>query len=197
LNSTIPFIKKRILPQAFPALRSFFPCVGCQRAIYILAKETFMMVDGKQDEAARLHFNSRAALYAGLLVGALFLCVSRGSIPWASFGWPTHVMGRPYPAGGGAEAFLVRGVLQFALSIGYTFAVAVVVYRFKAFTAAFVGAAVGLVLYGLNYLVFHFALHVSESSEPLAIATHVVFSLIAATAYKGFSIPNPEMRPEH
>lgn len=156
-----------------------------------------MMVDGKQDEAARLHFNSRAALYAGLLVGALFLLVSRGSIPWASFGWPTHVMGRPYPAGDGAEAYFARTVLQFVLSIGYTFAVAAVVYRFKAFTAAFVGAAVGLVLYGLNYLVFRFAMGTSGSSEPLAIMTHVVFGLIAATAYKGFSIPSPEVRPGH
>lgn len=150
-----------------------------------------MMVDDRQDNAAARRFDSKAAFYAGLLAGGLFFFISRGGNPWASFGWPTHVMGRPFPEGLDATAFIMRTGLQLVFSVVYSYVVAAVIFKLKPALAVGVGALMGLPLYGLNYLLFQFAPASAAGHEATALFTHLAFCMIVAGAYKGFSIERP------
>jgi hypothetical protein len=72
--------------------------------------------------------------------------------------------------------------------VGYALVIALVVTRLRGMWAVALGAAVGLGLYCLNFLVFHFLLTVDHTAtEVPVLVTHVVFAAIAAGAYKGLA----------
>jgi hypothetical protein len=147
------------------------------------------MIEYEQDVRARQHFHSKAAIYTGLLLGAVFLLIARG-IPWASLGMPTHVMGRPLFSDPGATQYLVTGIVQMIVAICYAFIISGIIFGLRTMQAILLGGVVGLGLYGLNYLVFNFLLtNAPPSSEGNALISHVAFGFIAAGAYKGFSVP--------
>lgn len=144
-----------------------------------------------QDERARQAFDFKAAVYASLAAGAVFLLFARGH-PWASLGLPTHLMGRPLFVDASAGSFLITAVLHLAVSLVYGLAVAWSVFRLRTFSAIFAAAGVALFLYGLNYLAFHIVFTgVPPATESTVLVTHVAFCMIAAGAYKGFSVPRP------
>ncbi len=150
-----------------------------------------MMVTYEQDERARHAVNFKAVLYTGLIVGGLFLLVPRGH-PWASQSLPTHAMGRPLFGGDTAGVFMITGIVQMVLSLAYTFIVAAATFWMRTVPAIISGAIVGGLLYGINYVVFHFLVQNTPlATESTVVLTHVGFCMIAAGAYKGFSVPKP------
>lgn len=152
------------------------------------------MMEHEQDIRARDHLDMKAVLYAGLVVGILFLFLPRG-IPWNSLGLPTEAMGRPLFAEDTTNAMIITGIVQILMALGYTFVVAAVVYRFRMMRAVVLGGLIGLLLYGLNYLVFQFVIPSAPNrSEAAVLLTHLAFCFIAAGAYKGISVPAPKER---
>jgi hypothetical protein len=149
------------------------------------------MISYEQDERARHHFDLKAALYAGLAVGCIFLFVAKGN-PWSSPGIPTHAMGRRLFSVESSSNYFFIGVIQMVLSLCYAFIVSAIVYRMRAMTAIWSGAGIGLALYGLNYLVFRFLItNAPPASEVTVALTHVAFCMITAGAFKGLSVPKP------
>ena len=150
-----------------------------------------MLMDYEQDERARRHFDFKAALYAGLSVGVIFLFVAKGN-PWTSLGLPTHLMGRPLFNEQNEGTYVLTGILQMVVSLCYAFIVSALCYRLKTPHAIWAGGAIGLILYGMNYLIFHSTLrNVPVTSEWIPAVVHIAFCMIVAGAYKGFAIPLP------
>lgn len=151
------------------------------------------MIDHEPDERAKSHFRWKAALWTGLAVGALFLFFSKG-IPWSSMGFGTSAMGRELPIAQAASYFLVNSLVHLALAIVYAFLIGWVVFRFEIVLALVVGSGLGIVLYGLNYIVFNVAFGMGPQSEFPIAATHCFFGMISAAAYKAFSVPTVQQR---
>jgi len=148
------------------------------------------MIDYEQDERSRHHFSGKSVFYAGLAVGLIFLFVAKGN-PWSSLGVPTHAMGRRLFIDSGAN-HLLTGIIQMVLSLCYAFIVSAIVYRLKTPMAIVGGGVVGLILYAMNYLVFHFMLTDTPPVSEVTVAlVHVAFCMIVAGAYKGLAIPKP------
>ena len=148
-----------------------------------------MLITDEQDVESRHHVIWRAVFYAGLIVGVLFLAVPRGS-PWNSIGLPSHAMGRPLFIEDTARVMIITGIVQMIMALCYTFIVAALTYWMRAMPAVFAGAGIGLLLYGINYLIFHFIpIEVPVANEATVALTHIAFCMIAAGAYKGFSAP--------
>lgn len=149
------------------------------------------MMEYDQDIRAKHHLDLRAVLYAGLVVGILFLFLPRG-IPWNSIGLPTEAMGRPLFSEDTTNAMIITGIVQMLMALGYTFIVASIVYRFRTWKAVVLGGLIGLVLYAINYLVFRYVVPSAPNrSEAAVLITHLAFCFIAAGAYKGISTPTP------
>jgi hypothetical protein len=151
------------------------------------------MRETEQDIRAKYRLNTRAVIYAGLVVGLLFLFLPRG-IPWNSLGLPTEAMGRPLFSEDTITAMFITGVVQILLALGYTFVIASVVYRFRTLHAVLLGGLIGIGLYGLNYLIFQLLFNAPTRSESAVFITHLAFCCMAAGAYKGFSTPRPRSK---
>lgn len=147
------------------------------------------MRETEQDRRARNRFKPKAALYAGLALGLIFLLVPRG-IPWNSTGMPTHLMGRTLFTEPGAGTYTIVALLQMVVAVCYAFIIGGIAYRLRTMHAILAGGAVGLGLYALNYVIFNFLLpDMPRSSEGNVAIAHLAFGLIAAGAYKGLAIP--------
>ena len=146
------------------------------------------MIDHAPDERAKLFFRWRAALWAGLAVGALFLFFSKG-IPWSSMGFGMAAMGRELPINDVVTYFATNTIVHMALAVSYTFAIGWAVYRFEIVTALVIGAVLGILLYAINYLLFHTVFGAGQQDEFPVAATHFFFGLVSAAAYKAFSVP--------
>src|SRR5439155_10130300 len=142
----------------------------------------------RQEETGKLRLRPRKVLLAGLAVGVIFFFVSRG-IPWFSSEIPDAAMGRPLFNGLPEQGGFIKAVgVHFLLALGYALIIAAFVFRLDPLPASITGGVIGLGLYGLNYLIFRFALASPAVSElPVAI-THVAFGLALAGAYKAISV---------
>src|SRR5688572_11041074 len=129
----------------------------------------------------------KAAVGAGLIVGLLIALFPRGS-PWAglTFFSPT-VMGRSMGEPGGS--YLAALLPHLALSLGYAIVIGLAVELLRRVKAVIAGGTVGLVLYLVNWAVFHFLVVDGTARELETLFTHVAFGLITAGAYKGLSKP--------
>lgn len=151
------------------------------------------MIDHRPDERAKQHFNWKAALYAGLVVGFVFLFLSRG-VPWGSMGFGQAAMGRTLPINNPPEYIAVNSIAHMVLAVLYAFLVGIMVFRFELAKAILVGAIAGLVLYGLNCVAFHFIGGLPANHEVPVLVTHIFFAMITAAAYKAFSVPTVRER---
>ncbi|MDB6027316.1 MAG: hypothetical protein JWM68_3539 [Verrucomicrobiales bacterium] len=152
------------------------------------------MIDHEPDERAKSHFRWKAALWAGLGVGAIFIFLSRG-IPWSSMGFGTSAMGRELPINSTPTYFIVNSFVHMLLSVIYAFVIGRVVFRFDIATAVVTGAILGVVLYGLNFMVFHYGFGLGDANEFPVAANHFFFGMMSAAAYKAFSVPRVQEQP--
>jgi hypothetical protein len=154
-----------------------------------------MLLDREPEERARTRLRGKAVIYAGLSVGALFLFVAQGS-PWTSLGVPMSVMGRVVFSPNLVGALFFTTILQLAMALLYTWVIASLVYRLQVMAAVAAAAFISLALYGANYLIFRVLLNGVPGAEHTVLFTHLAFCMIAAGAYKGFSIPRVEPKPQ-
>jgi len=154
------------------------------------------MREYEQDIRARHYFDFKAAIYAGLIVGILFLFLPRG-IPWTSWGLPTEAMGRSLFGQDSTSAMFLTGTVQIVMAVAYTLIISMVIYRYRMLKAVLIGGLIGIGLYAVNYLFFRFLIPTpGNRSELTVFLTHLSFCFIAAGAYKGISIPKPKLK-EH
>jgi hypothetical protein len=100
------------------------------------------------------------------------------------------LMGRDLKPSGTADSYaaLVTIVAQLLVSLLYACIIAPLVTRFRGMWAIGLGGLIGLGLYGLTFLVFHFLQGLDWSGSELPVlVTHLVFGLVVAGLYKGLA----------
>jgi hypothetical protein len=138
----------------------------------------------------------RAALWAGLIAGALFLVALMIIYPLATGGSPwillrfmgAIVLGEEVlvplttPDAGVA---LVALLVNFVLSILYTLLIAFIVHRWGILLSIILGGLIGLALYLINYFAFtaFFEWFTLARTWPFAVA-HVLFGAVAGGVYE-------------
>ena len=154
------------------------------RALSLLRKFCVETVQ-HQEWRARQHISIAAILKAGLGTGLLFFVVSGGS-PWSTAGTMNAIMGRDIPL-----SFPMLALGHLALSLVYMVVIASAIYRLRTPVAVFVGLAVTMVLYGLNFAIFHLLGGTMQSPEFRVFLVHFMFGLFASLLYKALSVPRP------
>jgi len=138
----------------------------------------------------------RAALWAGLIAGALFLIalliiypLVTGASPWVLVRFiGAIILGQDAlvpPNTFNLGVTLVALLTHFVLSVIYTLIVAFIVHRWGILLAVIVGALVGLALYLINFFTFtlFFEWFSLARDWPFA-AAHVLFGAIAGGIYE-------------
>lgn len=145
----------------------------------------------RQEISAQHHVRWSKAFLTGLIIGGIFLMLPR-AVPWFSSGMPETAMGRVMGSTTSFQLapFAMTAGLHLTLAIIYGFILAVAIFRFQIRPALLIGAISGLVLYGLNFLLFRIILGTPVVNEAPVIFTHLFFSLIFSGAYKGVSVPD-------
>ena len=138
-----------------------------------------------QEWRSRQRLDLGAVIKAGFATGLLFYFMSGGS-PWSTAGTMNAVMGRDFAAG-----FWTLLFWHFALSFLYTLVIGVVIYRLHTAPGVVAGVGVGVVLYGLNYLIYASSGMTIQSPEFRPAFVHLMFALFASLLYKAMSIPRP------
>ncbi len=145
--------------------------------------------------------NWRAAIWAGVIAGAVFMVLEMimvpvflGGSPWA----PPRmiaaiVMGQgvlPPPATFDLGILMMAMVVHFALSIIYAIVLAWMIYRLAVGPALVVGAVFGLLLYLVNFYGFTAVFPwFAQARNWVSIFAHIVFGLAAAWSYKALANP--------
>lgn len=138
-----------------------------------------------------------AAVWAGVIAGAVFLVLEMLMVPMFMGGSPwgpprmiaAMVMGQevlPPPGTFALVPVMVAMVIHFALSIVFALVLAAIISRMGTGAALLVGAVFGLALYVVNFygmtVVFPWF---ADARNWVSIFAHVVFGLVAAAAYVG------------
>jgi hypothetical protein len=140
-----------------------------------------------------LHYELRPvrwgrAVSAGLIVGAVFLLLSRG-IPWASSGMVSFtLMGRELKSPGVVDGGLdfTVGAIHMLCSVIYALIIIPIIHRFRPPTAILMGMAVGFLLYLASMAVFTRMLDLGIPQHELnPFITHLAFGAVVAGFYKG------------
>lgn len=144
-----------------------------------------------QEKSAQHHVRWQKAIYTSLAIGAIFLILPR-AVPWFSSGVPETAMGRSLNVIRDSQIapFALTAGLHMLLALAYGCILAASVFRFEIRKAVLIGVGVGLVLYGINYLIFRALLGVPSPTEAPVLLTHLFFSAIFTAAYKGISVPD-------
>lgn len=144
-----------------------------------------------QDWRARQTINYGAALKVGLGMG-LFLFIFSGGTPWTGAGTANAAMGRvlpwPWPA---------IALLHFSMTICYMLVIAKLVYRFRLLPALLVGVMTAGGLYLVNLAFFATTGLASDLSNGRSVVAHVILGLLGSAAYKGISVPPPDVGIMH
>ena len=74
--------------------------------------------------------------------------------------------------------------------------IAAVVFRLSPWAAVWIGGLVGLGLWGVNFIIFQFAIGYPAVNEVPIAVTHVIFGMTAAGAYKALSVPRTSVREQ-
>jgi hypothetical protein len=138
-----------------------------------------------QEWRARQQVDWRAIVKASMAAGGILFIMSGGS-PWSTAGTMNAIMGRDLPLG-----FVTLLVLHLVTAFIYTAIIAHVIYRLRLLAALATGVVVALLLYGVNYAIFHALPVHMQSPEGRAFLVHVAFGLMASAIYKGASVPSP------
>lgn len=124
------------------------------------------------------------ALLAGLIAGVVLLIIPRGS-PWASLTFFSRaIMGRVVPADV-TMALPVVWVIHLALSLIYGLFISLFVAHLSQNRATLVGGLLGIPLYLINWGIVSLALPEWQGNQVAVLFTHIVFGLIAGSAYRG------------
>ncbi|WP_425450131.1 hypothetical protein [Virgifigura deserti] len=144
----------------------------------------------------------KAALWAGLIAGAIFMMLEMILVAVTGMGSPwgpprmiaAMVMGRdvlPPPATFDLGVLMIAMVIHFVLSIVYGFILAWILWRWGLGLglALLAGAAFGLTLYLVNFYGFASALFpwFAEARNWVSILSHIVFGAVLAWAYKAIA----------
>lgn len=138
-----------------------------------------------QESRSRQAVSLRGILAAGFTAGALNFIMSGGG-PWSTAGTMNAIMGRDV-----SMNIFALAAAHFAVALAYATVIAFAIYRFRVVPALLIAVGVGLLLYGVNFVVFRGLGGQMHSPESRALLTHIIFSLFAAGVYKGASIPKP------
>jgi magnesium-transporting ATPase (P-type) len=137
----------------------------------------------------------RAALWAGIIAGVLFLLSEAllpvllfGGSPWATFRLvASMVLGEEVltPARFDPLVVAVAVLLHVGLSVLYTWVLALIIHRGGLLTGILGGALFGLAIYAINYYTFtlFFPWFFSLRSW-ITIAAHVLFGAVAGGLYE-------------
>lgn len=159
---------------------------------------------------ARRDMDWRAAIWAGIISGAVFLVMELIMVPVFLGGSPwgpprmiaAIVMGQdvlPMPQGPpptfSLGIILVAMVVHFALSIAFAVALAFIIRSMSTGAAIGVGAAFGLALYLINFYGFTAVFPwFAMARNWVSIVAHIVFGVVAAAAYRGLAKERPAPR---
>lgn len=138
----------------------------------------------------------QAAVYAGIIAGALFLLVllvgyplATGGTPWTVFRFiGAMVLGRsvlPPPVTFDAGVVITAVLLHFALAILYTLVLAFIIHRWQLLISILGGALFGFCLYLINLFTFttFFAWFYPARAWPFAVV-HILFGAVAGGVYE-------------
>lgn len=145
----------------------------------------------QQELSAQHHVRWFKALCVSAAMGAVFLMLPR-AVPWFSSGVPETAMGRPLGVMRGfeVEPLIWTSGLHLLLAICYGMILAMLIFRFPARTAILLGGAIGLALYGLNFVLFRLVIGTPATGEVPIALTHLAYSLMFSGAYKAVSVPD-------
>jgi hypothetical protein len=147
--------------------------------------------DGVINREARVRWTSAAL--AGLITGAVVWLLSHG-VPWFTSGLvsPT-LMGRDLKRPGVIDptTSLTTVLAQILVSVCYACIIAPLITRFRGMWAVGIGALAGLVLYAINFAIFHLLTGADWNAgrEITVMVTHFVYGAIVAGLYKGLARP--------
>lgn len=145
--------------------------------------------------ARRSRIDSKAAVWAGLIAGLVFMMAEMLMVAMflGGSGWgpprmiAAIVLGRevlPPPATFDAVVFTVAMLIHFVLSILLGFVFAFITGRRGVGTAALVGALFGLVVYAINFhgltVVFPWF---AEARNWVSILAHLLFGIVLGAVY--------------
>lgn len=145
--------------------------------------------------------NWSAAVWAGVIAGAVFLILEMIMVPLFLGGSPwapprmiaATVMGQgvlPPPATFGLGIFIVAMIVHFVLSILYAIILAFIVFRMTTGPALLVGAVFGLLLYLVNFfLLTGIFPWFANARNWVSVFAHIAFGLAAAWSYKALANP--------
>jgi len=149
----------------------------------------------------------RAAVWAGLIAGAVFMMLEMllvsffmNESPWA----PPRmiaaiVLGQgvlPPPAPFDFMVLMVAMVIHFILSVAYGLIFAWVAYRWTWGTALIAGAIFGIALYLINFYGFTLVFPwFAMARNWISILSHLMFGIVLAGIYKGFEKGASPLRP--
>ncbi len=141
-----------------------------------------------------------AAVWAGLLAGALFLLLNLILLPLfiGGNGWVIiRLMASPMlgaailspPATFAANALAAALVTHFVLSILFSMLTAFIIHRGCLLTGILGGALIGLFLYLINFYAFTFFFPWFFAMRSwVFILTHILFGVIAGGVYEGLEV---------
>lgn len=138
----------------------------------------------------------KAAVWAGLIAGAVFLLVLLVAYPLATGGtvWTVFrfigaiLLGEavlPPPTTFDAGVVVTAVIVHFALSIIYTLVLAFIVHRWRLLVSVIGGALFGLALYLINFFTFtmFFAWFYPARAWPFSLV-HILFGAVAGGIYE-------------
>ena len=138
----------------------------------------------------------KAAVYARIIAGALFLLallvgypLATGGTPWTVFRFiGAMVLGRsvlPPPTTFDAGVVITAVLLHFALAILYTLVLAFIIHRWQMLISILGGALFGFCLYLINFFTFttFFAWFYPARAWPFALV-HILFGAVAGGVYE-------------
>lgn len=151
---------------------------------------------------SRSPLDGKAALWAGLIAGAVFMIMEMTLVAVAgggSFWGPPRMIGAmalgrdvlPPPATFDAGVVMVAMIIHFVLSLIYAYILAWVIERLNMTTgtAALLGAAFGLVIYAVNFYAVAPALFpwFEQARTWITIVSHIAFGLLLGWSYRALA----------
>jgi uncharacterized membrane protein YagU involved in acid resistance len=157
------------------------------------------MKSNTQGTLARHGVDWRAAVWAGVIAGIVFMMLEMVMVPLflGASGWgpprmiAAIVMGRavlPPPASFDLGVMMVALIVHLVLSIVFALILAWLINRKGTGAALLIGAAFGLLIYLVNFYGFTAAFPwFAQARNWVSVFAHVVFGFVAAWAYKGIA----------
>lgn len=123
---------------------------------------------------------------SGLLTGLVLYLLPQG-LPWAGLNmFSGAIMGREANLESNSLSFLGT-LLHFVLAAGYACIVLSVARHVRVWRGVLLGSLMGVVCYGLNWVLTHFLLSYYAGHEGRVLVTHLAFGLYVTAIYKALA----------